>query len=675
MMYPIVFTWFLSSGCSGEKPSNDNTTDTSPSVEDDPSLQNMGINPRIHRLTHLQWNNSVASLLNIDASSFSDNFQQSTLSAGFENNGEVLAVDTILFQDYQRAAESLGAQVVSDLNTYAYVVSEDPREGGSTIAYTERIEGESEDAIGTTGAASGNRYNLWSNGTLSVEFDIPHAGLYTLRTLVSGTPCDDDLGAAMELRLDGEALVATEVLDPIEVSVESNISTGTHIVSIAFSNDCYEPDLGFDRNLLIDWIEVEGGVDLGTSTQSLTEVTPWVERFVSEAFRRPLTSDEVALWNEVFVDGATLLASGDDIADGVRLVVTAVLQSPDFLYRIERTEPNTILDPFELASKLSFQVCNTPPDSDMVSDLDNGNFIDNYTEHAERLLLSECGQENLLQLHKELFHWDGYANIDQPDDNWDTELNTLFKEEIEQFIAWHIYTENGTVKELYTADYTIANDRLAALYGVESTTSEFTRIDLDPTERSGILTLLGPLAYKSDVGQSSPIHRGVFINDIVLCKSLPAPPDVVPGLPVQDPTLTNRERVEAHTGEGTCGEGCHSALINPPGFAFEQYDELGRFRTEDNGLPVDAGDDYYFILDGLQSWQTGVEFTQILAESQEAHQCYAEHVLSYFLGRPIQDDDEHFVETLYQASKDNTSILDLVLLTVELDSFRYRGAE
>ena len=228
---------------------------------------------------------------------------------------------------------------------------------------------------------------------------------------------------------------------------------------------------------------------------------------------------------------------------------------------------------------------------------------------------------------------------------------------------------------MYTADYTIANDRLAALYGVDSTSSEFTRIDLDPTERSGILTLLGPLAYKSDVGQSSPIHRGVFINDIVLCKSLPAPPDVVPGLPVQDPSLTNRERVEAHTGEGTCGEGCHSALINPPGFAFEQYDELGRFRTEDNGLPVDAGDDYYFILDGLQSWQTGVEFTQILAESQEAHQCYAEHLFSYFLGRPIQDDDDPFVETIYQASQDNTSILDLVLRTVELDSFRYRGAE
>ena len=211
-----------------------------------------------------------------------------------------------------------------------------------------------------------------------------------------------------------------------------------------------------------------------------------------------------------------------------------------------------------------------------------------------------------MQLHKELFHWDGYVNIDQPDESWDTELNALYREEIERFINWHIYTENGSVKELYTADYTIANDRLAALYGVDGATEDFTRIDLNPDERSGVLTLLGPLAYKSDIGQSSPIHRGVFINDVILCKSLPPPPDVVPGLPVQDPSLSNRERVEAHTGAGTCGEGCHSALINPPGFAFEQYDELGRSRTEDGGLPIDAGDEYYFILDGLQSWESGV---------------------------------------------------------------------
>ena len=282
---------------------------------------------------------------------------------------------------------------------------------------------------------------------------------------------------------------------------------------------------------------------------------------------------------------------------------------------------------------------------------------------------------NLLQLHKELFHWDGYANIDQPDESWDVELNALFAEEIQRFIAWHLYTENGNLRGLYTADYTIANSRLASLYGLDSSTDDFERVDLNPTERSGILTMLGPLAYKSDVGQSSPIHRGVFINDAILCKSLPPPPDVVPNLPSQDPSMTNRERVEAHTGTGTCGEGCHSALINPPGFAFEKYDELGRFRSEDGGLPVDAADSYYFIVDGLQSWQTGVEFTQILANSQEAHQCYAEHLFTYFLSRPIQEIDATEIESVRDSSMSDNPILELVLEIVDSDSFRRRGAE
>jgi hypothetical protein len=215
------------------------------------------------------------------------------------------------------------------------------------------------------------------------------------------------------------------------------------------------------------------------------------------------------------------------------------------------------------------------------------------------------------------------------------------------------------------------------MYGVEGASEDFERIELDPTERSGILTLLGPLAAKADWGQSSPIHRGVFINDTILCKSLPHPPDVIPNLPVQDTTLTNRERVEAHTGEGTCGEGCHSQLINPPGFALENYDELGRFRTEDNGKPVDASASYYFVVDGLKSWETGIEFTEIVANSQEAHSCYSEHLMSYFLGRPVSDaiSDEKILTEMTQSSMSNRPILELVLQIVESEAFQWRGKE
>lgn len=659
--------------CSADKDENaepPSQTDTSEAEE-----VVLGLNPRIHRLTHKQWTNSVHSLLGIDASDIAENFQQSTLSEGFSNNGEVLSVDATLFQDYQRAAELLATQVVTNLEVYEQVVPEDPRTGGSTIAYSKRFEAESEDVVATTGGASGNRYNLWSNGTLSVEVTLSAAGTYIIRSLVQGTVCDDGLGADMEIRLDGDTLLSQTVTDPEEVTVEVELPIGTHIVSIAFTNDCYQPDDGFDRNLYIDWIEIEGGVDLGESVQTLEGMNPWVERFVSTAFRKPLTTEERTRWVTFFAQGEHLVQSGDAIADGVLVTVAAVLQSPDFLYRIERTPPSTELEPYELATKLSFQVCNAPPDDLMIEALANNEFVSNYRNHAERLLQSECGQENILQLHKELFHWDNYVNIEQPDEEWDAALNALFAEEMERFIAWHLFHEQGTVKGLYTADYTIANGRLAQLYGVDATSDEFERIELNPNERSGILTMLGPLSYKSDVGQSSPIHRGVFINDVILCKSLPPPPDVVPNLPAQDPTLTNRERVEAHTGEGTCGEGCHSALINPPGFAFEQYDELGRYRTEDGGLPIDASDEFYFVLDGLQSWQTGTEFTKLLVNSQEAHQCYTEHLFTYLLGRPTQEADATTIMDVFNNSMNDAPILSLVLDIVDSDSFRNRGAE
>ena len=644
---------------------------------DNEESNEFGYNPRVHRLTHPQWASAVLDLTGIDASEMAADFQSSTLSSGFSNNGEVLSVDSVLFQDYQRAAEIIASQVVSNVDFYASAVPEDPREGGYAISYSETIEAESPSAVGTNGSASGERYNLFSNGTLSVEVDLPSTGVYTITTLVSGTLCTDELGAAMEIRVDGESLTSAYVTEPEEVSVETEIAAGAHIVSIAFTNDCQDPNFGYDRNLFIDWIDITGGIDLGATGQTMAGMKSWVERVVTTAFRRPLSEEELDAWSAIFQQGESVIQTGDDIADGVQMVLTAVLQSPKFLYRIERTQPQSRLGPYELASKLSFQICNAPPDEAMRTDLENGSFFRNYRDHAERLLYSDCGQETLLKMHEELFHWNVYTNISQDDSDWDSDLNSLMIEEISRFVSWHLFTENGTLQEMLTADYTIANQRLAELYGVSGGSEEFERIELDPTERSGILTLLGPLAAKADLGQSSPIHRGVFINDAILCKSLPAPPDVIPNLPVQDPDLTNRERVDAHTGVGTCGEGCHSELINPPGFAMENYDELGRFRTEDNGKPVDASDSYYFVLDGLQSWETGVEFTQIIAESEEAHGCYSEHLMSYFLGRPVSDakSDEKILTYMIQSSMGSTPILELVLQLVESEAFQWRGKE
>lgn len=661
-------------------PSNEPDTNTiNDSAQDSgnvtPTLS-IGSNPRIHRLTHTQWRNAILDLVYVDASDIAETFLDAATSSGFENDADALVVDNILFQDYQRSAETVARQVLSDIDIYGNVVPEDTREGASTIAYYHRFEAESAEAVATTGGISGgHRYNLWANGTLTVQANLPASGMYTIRGVLSGSDCGDGIGAAMEYRLDGETIYTSEVLEEQELSISLEIPAGPHEIAVAFTNDCYAPELGFDRNLIIDWIEIEGGIDLGRSSITLEEMEPWVYRFLGQAFRRPLDISEKELWWNIFQQGASLYQTGDDIADGVQLIITSALQSPYFLYRIETTRPEERLSPYELAAKLSLQLCNQPPDEEIRNDLAQHVFMDNFSHHTERLLNSECGQETLIDMHKQLLHLDSFDNIFKTDAMWTPEINQDFKEELVQFLLWHIYTENGTLRGLYTADYTVANTAIAALYGVDMTESGFHKIDLPRTERSGLLTMVGLLSNTAETAQSSPIHRGVFINHTVLCSNLPPPPNVVPGLPPQTDNMTNRERVEAHTGAGTCGEGCHSSLINPPGFALENYDELGRYRTEDNGLPIDARASFYFNGFGLLSWNNSIEFTEIIADSQEAHQCYSQHLMRYYFGRSLQEEDTALLDIITENSRSNMSIQSLILAIVHADNFQYRGAQ
>ena len=219
----------------------------------------------------------------------------------------------------------------------------------------------------------------------------------------------------------------------------------------------------------------------------------------------------------------------------------------------------------------------------------------------------------------------------------------------------------------------MANAQIAEIYGVDfPQESGFARIDLDPEQRSGLLTLSGVLAYQADASQSNPIHRGVFINADLLCVDLPAPPDVVEPLPVLEEGQSNRERIELHTGEGTCGEACHATLINPPGFAFENYDAIGRYRTIDGAVTINASDSYYFD-DERVSFQDGVEFSRIMSSSLRAHGCYTQKLTEFVLGRPLVHEDDDFLDEVAQRSIEGASIQELVMAIVLDPVFTNRG--
>ena len=188
-----------------------------------------------------------------------------------------------------------------------------------------------------------------------------------------------------------------------------------------------------------------------------------------------------------------------------------------------------------------------------------------------------------------------------------------------------------------------------------------------------MLPQTGFLASNAGAFEHDPIHRGVFMNLQLLCTGLPPPPNMVPPLPPPVDGETLRERITRHTGKGTCGEACHGTLINPLGFAFENYDPLGRWQTMDAGKPVNAADEFYFT-DGVKQFDGAVELAQLMADSDNAHRCYVGHLLEYGYARGPQTADAKLIQRIADGSRDGTySIKQIILELTQSDAFPFRA--
>jgi hypothetical protein len=238
-----------------------------------------------------------------------------------------------------------------------------------------------------------------------------------------------------------------------------------------------------------------------------------------------------------------------------------------------------------------------------------------------------------------------------------------------------LYDGNLGIKALLTSPVAFVNDDLARIYGVPGTFgADFTEVDLTAQGRSGFLTQLGFLALFAGEFQPDPIHRGVFINEHILCVDVGVPSADIPPLPEPGPNETNRQRIDIVTGPGTCGAGCHAATINPLGFAFENYDSLGRYRATDNNLTVDASGIYE--LDGAQvTFANALELVQLLAASDAANRCYASQWLAYLHGRAVDSRDTAVLDDVATRSKtQDISAKDLIRSLVQTESFLSRLA-
>jgi hypothetical protein len=194
-------------------------------------------------------------------------------------------------------------------------------------------------------------------------------------------------------------------------------------------------------------------------------------------------------------------------------------------------------------------------------------------------------------------------------------------------------------------------------------------VELDPTERAGLLTLSGFLGWKGTASQPNTIQRGVFINRKIICQALPIPPPEAQGKTLGD-QKTDRERVDALTGPGTCGAGCHGIYINGPGFALEHYGAMGEYRSFDGDAPIDSSGTFSFA-DGLVAFTDAVDFSAALARSPQVHACFSDHLVQYVAGRDTLPGDAAIVEQLAERSAAGASARDLLISLLGSDLSRY----
>jgi hypothetical protein len=324
--------------------------------------------------------------------------------------------------------------------------------------------------------------------------------------------------------------------------------------------------------------------------------TQILSAFATRAFRRPVTADEVSGYAKL-IDVAKSV--GDGFQQGISAGLQAILLSPRFLFRVEGNPgagKNAPLDDYEVASRLSYFLWSSMPDDQLFARAAGGGLRDSASIVAEvRRMLADAKSAALVD--NLAGEWLGsrqmaVQQVTLTDINFDTTLRTAMADEASLFLG-EMFRGGHAIKELLSANFLYANDRLAAHYGLTGTGtlgSALVKLPLTDSRRSGgILTQANTLTVTSMRDRTSPTRRGKWVSENLLCVVIPPPPPMIPQL---DPPSTTaptsvRERLAQHRAKGSTCNGCHQ-FIDPIGFGLEHFDAVGRWRDTDNGVAIDA---------------------------------------------------------------------------------------
>ena len=499
-------------------------------------------------------------------------------------------------------------------------------------------------------------------GTVQLDCKVPHAAPVRLR-LLSSRQYDHTLEDLLKVTGEpGKDLGDKEFeqLDDTRVEQRANVAADVAhqaALNLAQWSPCVPPASGVAT----------------TCEQQI------IDKVGASAFRHPLAVDERAQMKALFDAGI----KDKDFATGVEWFLTGLLQSPDFIYEVVKPSPteqvgdSVPLAPYEYASRLAYFMWNSLPDDKLLAAAAAGELSDATKRqvHLTRMLQDPRFMRGVEAFYSRWLNLAGFAEVARDAAGFNQAVVSALSTSV-LMTATQLYSAAApNISGLFSGDSYFMNDVLRAFYGLPAGGVAFTAAQMTAQNRRGILTHPGLMALLARPKESFPIARGLFILRTLLCRSVPLPNGlVIPALPPIQEGLSTRERLEAHATNMLC-QGCHN-MIDPPGFALENFDEVGKFRTVDHGRPVVTSGTLALGGDLDGPFATGDDLLSKLPNSATVRSCFAEQYLKFSLSRQETDPaDGCSVQALGKTFAPSGDLKQLVLSIVGSDAFRLRLAE
>jgi hypothetical protein len=623
----------------------------------------------IRRLNRNEYNNTIRDLIGVDFHP-ADDFPADDTGYGFDNIGDVLSMPPVLLEKYLAAAQKIAERALG----------------------TEQVNLVTGEVSGGQIVEGGARF-LSSEAEIRTKFKPFGQGDYMLRVRAYGEQAGDE-PVKMGFYIDNEPVRVFEVKavqnQPQLYEAWTPIKHGQHTFSVVFLNDFYAPKEPppNDRNLIVSDLEVMGPYPPTYKQLIPREHAPQdkmllareiINAFMTRAFRRPSTAAEV---DRVLKLVELADKEHENFASSIGLGLQAILVSPHFLFRVELDpEPNNpkavrTINDYELATRLSYFLWSSIPDDELFAQARLGTLRkdDNLDRQIKRMLEDPKAQalvENFAGQWLQLRNLKTAAPDKQQYPAFDEPLRVAMQRETELFFA-AIIKEDRSVLDFIDADFSFVNERLARHYGLADIRGEeFRRVQLDGSQRSGVLSHASVLTLTSNPTRTSPVKRGKWVLENILGTPPPPPPPDVPQLKEEPSAMltgTLRERMEQHRAKADCAV-CHNRM-DPLGFGMENYDGIGAWRTQDGKFTIDPSG----TLPNGQTFAGPRELKSILKTRQDDFiRCLAEKMLTYGLGRGVEYSDQcSLTDIVKHMRQHDNKFSSLIVAIVHSDPFQKR---